>query len=122
MRKRLTRRNARKRQSREHSRKPLQSKERNNANWNRGSEKCRSISNGSHYEEDQILMWKLKKAQEEWVLCGGYRRKERRIELPSSEKSNTMKIKKLKGGIKINRSLIEIVMEFTMSPEDLKEM
>ena len=49
--------------------------------------------------EDQILMKKLKKTQEECVLCRGYRRKEIRIGLSISEKRKATKIKKLKGGI-----------------------
>ena len=62
--------------------------------------------------EDQILMQKLKKIQEECALCRRYRRKKIEVGPQITKERTVTEIKKLKEGIKIRKSIMEVMDEF----------
>ena len=74
-------------------------------------------------------MQKLTKIQEECALCRRYRRKKIKVRLLINEERSVTEIKKLKEGIEIRKSIMDvmdefwkIVMVFVLKSEDSEEL
>lgn len=63
--------------------------------------------------EDQILIHRLKKIQEERPLCRRYRRKMIKVGPLITEERSVTEIKKKKVKIKIRKSIMEVMDEFS---------